>query len=364
MLYQTANPHGGDLFGHAVDLDFSVNTNPLGTPEPVMRAVVESAGRLCQYPDPRCRELTEAIAAREGVPVEAVLCGCGAAELIYAYCGVIGKGSALLAAPTFSEYEAALGAAGLEAVHFFLREEDGFAVTADFLEELRQTACHTVFLCNPNNPTGILIEPGILAEICRICRQRGIRLFLDECFLELSGGGREATLAGMLPDFPGLFILKAFTKSYGMAGLRLGYCLCGEEKLLSAMSRRAQPWNVSLPAQSAGVAALKEASFLEQARALIQRERPKMAEGLEKLGFSVYPSQGNYLLFKSSVPLFQPLLERGILIRDCGNYVGLGDGFYRVAVKRPQENQRLLEAMREVASSRESPACKNGLSSR
>lgn len=82
MLYQTANPHGGDLFGHTVNLDFSVNTNPLGTPESVMQAVVESAGRLCQYPDPGCRELTAALAAREGVPVEAILCGCGAAELI------------------------------------------------------------------------------------------------------------------------------------------------------------------------------------------------------------------------------------------------------------------------------------------
>lgn len=350
MLYQTANPHGGDLFGHTVNLDFSVNTNPLGTPESVMQAVVESAGRLCQYPDPGCRELTAALAAREGVPVEAILCGCGAAELIYAYCGVIGKGGALLAVPTFSEYEAALEAAGLKAAHFHLRKEDGFAVTAEFLEELRQTSCQTVFLCNPNNPTGMLIEPGLLAEICSICKQRGIRLFLDECFLELSDGGREASMAEMLSSFPGLFILKAFTKSYGMAGLRLGYCLCKEEKLLAAMSRRAQPWNVSLPAQFAGVAALKENSFLEKARTLIQEERSKMATNLEKIGFSVYPSQGNYLLFKSRIPLFLPLLERGILIRDCGNYVGLGEGFYRVAVKQPWENQKLLEALREVSA--------------
>ncbi len=351
MLYQTVNPHGGDLFGHAVNLDFSVNTNPLGTPESVVRAVVESAGRLCQYPDPGCRELTKALASREGVAEKAVLCGCGAAELIYAYCGVIGPGAALLTAPAFSEYEAALDAAGVGAVRFFLREEDGFAVKEDFLTALRQTDCHTVFLCNPNNPTGILIETSILAEICAVCRQRGIRLFIDECFLELSDSGHGGSLAGMLASFPGLFILKAFTKSYGMAGLRLGYCLCGEEKLLAAMSRRAQPWNVSLPAQLAGAAALKEEAFLEKAGELIRQERPKLAKGLEKLGFSAFPSQANYLLFKSRVPLFQPLLARGILIRDCGNYAGLGEGFYRVAVKQPWENQKLLESLGEIVSS-------------
>ena len=96
MLYQTSNPHGGDLYGRTVKLDFSVNTNPLGTPLSVVRAVEASARNLCQYPDPCCRELTAALAAYEGVPEDAILCGCGAAELIYAYCSAIGAVRALL----------------------------------------------------------------------------------------------------------------------------------------------------------------------------------------------------------------------------------------------------------------------------
>lgn len=350
MLYQSANPHGGDLFGYDIKLDFSVNTNPLGTPKTVMQAVVDSASQLCRYPDPQCRELVAALAKYEGVPEEFVLCGCGAAELIYAYCGVMGGGKALLTAPTFSEYAAALEAAGGKADFFSLREEDGFAVSELFLQELEETSCKVVFLCNPNNPTGRLISSPVLQEICEICKRRGIRLFVDECFLDLSDVGREASLVHLLGEFPDLFILKAFTKSYGMAGLRLGYCLCGDRALLAAMGRRAQPWNVSLPAQAAGVTALKEQAFLEEARKLIAQERRFLSMNLEKLSFKVYPSQANYLLLKSDVPIFEPLRDRGILIRDCSNYAGLDAGFYRVAVKRREENQLLVEALSDICA--------------
>lgn len=346
MLYQCANPHGGDLYGRTVELDFSVNTNPLGTPPAVVRAVERTAGELCRYPDPCCRELTAALAAREGVAAEHILCGCGAAELIYAYCGAIGVESALMTAPTFSEYAAALEAAGSRAAYVRLEEGEGFALTDRFLEALERTECGAVFLCNPNNPTGQLIEPALLEEIWSACRRRGLRLFVDECFLELSSGGR--SLSRRLEEWPGLFLLRAFTKSYGMAGLRLGYCLSADKALLTEMSRRGQPWNVSLPAQAAGVAALGEASFLEKARRLIEEERPRLAGALAELGLTVYPSQANYLLLKSGRELYGPLLERGILIRDCANYRGLGAGWYRLAVKTPEENRRLVDALAAV----------------
>ena len=348
MLYQTSNPHGGDLYGRTVKLDFSVNTNPLGTPLSVVRAVEASARNLCQYPDPCCRELTAALAAYEGVPEDAILCGCGAAELIYAYCSAIGAVRALLPSPTFLEYGTALLAAGAEPVCFPLREMDRFALTADFLENIRRTECKVIFLCNPNNPTGQMIQPELLEAVCAVCGKRGIRLFMDECFLALSDAGRGASLAKWLDRYPNLFLLKAFTKSCGMAGLRLGYCLSGDSGLLAAMSRRMQPWNVSLPAQAAGVAALGERAFLEASRQMIRRERPLLVAELEKLGLWVCPSKANYLLVRSGKPLAGPLLEQGILIRDCSNYEGLGPGWYRLAVKSREENQVLLDALHAI----------------
>ena len=348
MLYQTPNVHGGDLYGRSVKLDFSVNTNPLGTPPAVVEAVRDSARMLCQYPDPYCRELIKALAEYEDVPEECILCGCGAAELIYSYCRAVGAKTALVTAPTFSEYAAALLAEGCRVLSYPLREEDGFAVTEAFLQTLRDTSAGVVFLCNPNNPTGRLIQGELLLEICRICRERAIRLFVDECFLELSDGERASSLAKGLEAFPRLFLLKAFTKSYGMAGLRLGYCLTGDRALLARMSRMTQPWNVSLPAQMAGTAVLKEIAFLEESRALIRAERPRLSAALTGLGLAVCPSQANYLLVKSPMALYGPLLERGILIRDCSNYEGLGAGWYRAAVKRPEENGRLLAALEEI----------------
>lgn len=348
MLYQTSNPHGGEIYGRSVALDFSVNTNPLGTPPGVEAAVREAAGALCQYPDPRCRALVSALARHEGVPEEAILCGCGAAELIYGYCRAMGTGRALVTAPTFSEYAAALEAAGRAVEVFPLREAEDFAVTERLLDALAVTEAGAVFLCNPNNPTGRLIDGALLDRICTLCRERGMRLFVDECFLELSDGGREASLAGRLAEFPGLFLLRAFTKSYGMAGLRLGYCLSGDGALLSAMSRGTQPWNVSLPAQAAGAAALAEEDFLERSRTLLRRERPWLRRRLEALGLRVCPSQANYLLLYSGRELAAPLLRRGILVRDCANYRGLGPGWYRVAVKTRPENRRLTDALTEI----------------
>ncbi len=346
MLYQTKNPHGGDLYAQPVKLDFSANTNPLGTPESVRRAVMESAEMLNQYPDPSCRDLVAALSEFEQAPPEYLLCGCGAAELIFSFCTAVKPRKALELAPTFSEYSAALEAIGCRVERYPLEKENDFVLTEKFLEVLRSNDCEVLFLCNPNNPTGQTIDPQLLQEIVRLCRERGVRLFLDECFLDLSDQGRQLSMKQHLGAQPGLFILKAFTKSYGMAGLRLGYCLSGDRELLTAMGRCVQPWNVSLPAQKAGVAALGETSFLEQTRAVIRAQRGWLKTQLESLGSYVCPAQANYLLLYHTKPLYKLLLRQGILVRDCSNYHGLCQGWIRVAVRRAEENQVLVEAIR------------------
>ena len=200
-----------------------------------------------------------------------------------------------------------------------------------------------MFLCNPNNPTGMLIHPAVLKDILDVCRENRIRLFVDECFLDLSDDGQ--SMKGYLAEYPNLFILKAFTKSYGMAGIRLGYCLCSDRELLKAMSRTVQPWNVSGLAQAAGIAALDEGDFLAKTKALIQTERPWLKEKLEAFGFRVFPSQVNYLLFQGPQTLHRDLKARGIAIRNCDNYPGLTAGWYRIAVRRHEENEALIAAI-------------------
>ena len=348
MLYQTINPHGGDLYSNPIRLDFSANTNPFGTPESVCRAVAESTALLNQYPDPYCRELVAALADFEQVPQEHILCGCGAAELIFSFCAAVKPGKALELAPTFSEYSTALEAVGCQVKRYSLTKENGFLLTDEFFDALQSSDCEVVFLCNPNNPTGQIVEPDLLERIADYCHDKGIRLFLDECFLDLSDQGRELSLKHRLQTQPGLFILKAFTKSYGMAGLRLGYCLSADRKLLTAMGSSVQPWNVSLPAQKAGVAALGEKVFLEQTGNRIRTLRPWLKERLEQMGFYVCPAQANYLLLYHELPMHDLLLERGILVRDCSNYHGLDAGWFRIAVRREEENRILIETIRSI----------------
>lgn len=339
--------HGGDVAGFLLQyghrpLDFSANVSPLGLPDGVRQAVVESLGRADEYPDPLCRELRRAIAEAEGCRMEEILCGAGAAELIFRLCLALRPKRALVTAPTFAEYEQALALTGCAVERHLLRPEDGFRVTEAFLDALRSEP-DVVFLCQPNNPTGWPVDRALAEAVLDDCARRGALLVLDECFVDLLDDGAGYTLKGRL-DCPNLLILKAFTKTYAMAGLRLGYCLSSNEGLLGAMAACGQPWNVSSVAQAAGIAALQEEDYRAQLRQLITAERPRLVEGLRALGCTVLGSRANFVFFASRPGLDSALREKGILIRSCANYPGLDERYYRIAVRTAPDNDALLAA--------------------
>ena len=346
MLYQTENPHGGDIYGDPVFLDFSANTNPLGTPEGIQAAIADALSRIDRYPDPYCRELTAAIAEHEQLPQEHILCGNGAAELIYSYCEALRPRRALELAPTFLEYSLGLERVGCETRRFLLTREEGFLPGEALLACLKEWKPDAVFLCNPNNPTGRTLPAALLHEILCWCRDNKSSLFVDECFMDLCD--RNKSLKGLLAQNPQLFLLKAFTKSYGMAGVRLGYGLTSDHRLLSLMSRTVQPWNVSGLAQAAGVAALTEHAFLDRTRAVIQTERAWLTRELKGLGFWVCPSEANYLLFHAPDTLGAALQSHRIAIRSCHNYHGLEPGWYRIAVRLHEENEILIGTIKQI----------------
>lgn len=348
MLYATKNPHGGDIYGGDVILDFSANTNPFGAPQGVRDAIGATLGALDRYPDPYCRALVGAISEFEGVPREYILCGNGAAELIYAYCDALKPKRALVLAPTFAEYALSVRRVGGEVVSYPLKQENAFLLDADLLTALEDNAPDVLFLCSPNNPTGQSIPMSLLREILRVCARLGTRIFLDECFLDLADVGESAV--AFLRDAPALLILKAFTKSYGMAGVRLGYCMSADASVLSRMARATQPWNVSTLAQVAGIAALGEREFLRKTRGLIVRERAWLRGELEACGFWVCPSHANFLLFRANATLGERLRERQIAIRSCANYDALDARWYRIAVRQHEENEALMRAIREVCA--------------
>lgn len=344
--------HGGDWAGYRAEfgcdaLDFSANVSPLGLPAGVAAAIINALPTADRYPDPLCRELRAALAGAEGVPADWILCGNGAADLIFRLALAVRPRCALLPAPTFAEYEAALQTVGCAVQRVFLREENEFAVTEEFIDAVTPET-DIVFLCQPNNPTGQVTPHALVERLVRRCAECGAVLVVDECFLDFLPDRDAWTAKQLLRDAPQLIILKAFTKLYAMAGVRLGYALCGDAALLEKMRGAGQPWAVSSLAQAAGLAALQETAYAGAVRALIAEQRPRMAAGLRALGLRVMDGQANYLLFRATPDFGEKLRRRGAVVRSCANYPGLDAAWYRTAVRTAQENTRLLQIMGEI----------------
>lgn len=345
--------HGGDWAGFAQEygtmpLDFSANISPLGVPEGVRRAVEKALDTADRYPDPLCRELRAKLGQALNVPPEHIFCGNGAADVIFRLVRAKRPRTAMVTAPTFAEYEQALRESDCKVESVQLDARQDFAVTETLLESIRP-GLDLLFLCEPNNPTGRTTPRPLLQRILEKCAACGTLLVVDECFNDFLDDPQAHTLQGELETHPNLLILRAFTKWYAMAGVRLGYALCADEALLERMRQCGQPWAVSTLAQAAGVAALEETQYSTRLAALIRAQRPRMQEGLTALGCRVVPGEANYLLFfHPCTELVPRLRKKGVLLRSCDNYTGLGPGWYRAAVRTQEENDAFLNALKEV----------------
>ena len=483
--------HGGDVYRRAVDLDYSVNINPLGMPPRACAAAKHGVDQSTAYPDWKVEKLRDAVvsflnrkfavvvssaganadigvpsagmragdratgaSAGAAVPVPApeeietqearavapewISFGNGAADLIYRLMQVLRPQQVVVAAPAFAEYSVAAERVGAQVVPIYLSEADDFsftpAVEADFIQAIEAAPSGSaVFLCNPNNPDGNVIRAEVLQRIAAVCEAHHSWLLVDECFLPFlrsddsthSSGAQEAGERGaqmpksisfddsshaaathfsnvehalrpseracsMVPSlraFEHLVILRAFTKIYGMPGLRLGYMLTAAQALTDAVRATMTPWEINLPAQLAGVAALEETEFVEKTRALIRAERAFLVQTLPTLPYveKVYVpvSDANFILFRTaltqpdcpdgrvrnselksesdpcvsgnrtvfashSVDLKSLLLDRGVLIRACGNYEGLDARYYRICVRTHEENLELIRRWRAL----------------
>lgn len=336
--------HGGQIYDKKVQFDFSANVNPLGLPEKVTKSLAKTLEFSCFYPDDTCATLREAIEKKEKVTKDWIICGNGASDLIFRVVHATKPKKAMVLAPTFSEYEKALESVDCEIQYHLLFEEDKFMLTERILDELHGDL-DIIFLCNPNNPVGNLISNDLLEQIIVKCSQENILLILDECFLDFVDDGEKFSGKKYICERKNLFVLKAFTKIYGMAGLRLGYGLCSDEKLLESMALCGPSWNVSTPAQIAGIEALKQQEYIENTKELIKKERAYLYGQLCKLGFHVYQPKANFIFFEAEEELYEKMLAQEILIRPCDNYLGLSKCYYRIAVRSHEENVEFVKAL-------------------
>lgn len=346
--------HGGDIYTDRklppdVKLvDFSANLNPLGMPQAVKDALCRDVDSYQNYPDPQCRQLRRAIGSYYGVPDDWIVCGNGAADVIWRLVLARKPRRALLPAPTFSEYAEALESVGCEICYYDLPQKAGFVPDEGFLDAVCP-GVEICFFCNPNNPTGIAAKAEWVRRLMERCQKNGTLLVLDECFADFLEEEQRYTALPFLSAFPGTVILKAFTKMYAMAGIRLGYALCADRQLILQISQTGQAWSVSSPASSCGIAALTQRDFVQKTKRFIAEERNFLQKELENLGLQVYAGKANYLLFQAPTDDLPQRLERfGILIRSCGNYRGLDNRYCRVAVKSREDNTRLINGIRQV----------------
>lgn len=336
--------HGGNIDRDEIALDYSVNMNPLGVPEAVKTALHRAVDGCMQYPDFEQEDLKKAIAEYEQRDSLEILCGNGSSELFVAIAHAVRPGKTVIPVPSFYGYEYAANTVETEILYYQMKAEDNFALDQGILSVLTQEV-DLLYLANPNNPTGQVLPCAFLKRILQHCKRNNICVVLDECFLPFCRQEEEFQRFFACNSFSNLIRVRAFTKTFSIPGVRLGYLICGNRRLRQEIAGQLPEWNLSVFAQKAGVAAVAEKEHIKKGRRIVEQERVWMEEKLCEMGFQVYKSESVFILFFTKEELAEKMRRQGILIRDCSNFRGLSEGYYRIAVKTRKENQRLLEAL-------------------
>lgn len=337
-------------------LDFSANINPKGLSKAVRQAIENNIDNVIHYPDVEMLELKSKISSIYNIAAEDIIVGNGAVELIYILCHVLQPQKVLLTAPAFSEYERAAQSVNAQITYCNLLEKNNFELSlASLIVALKEQ--DILFLCNPNNPTGTLLETQDLTMIVEHAEANGCFVVIDESFMDFIANSEEFSAKPLLKNNHNLFVLHSLTKFFALPGLRLGFGACHDQEVIKRMQLNKDPWNVNVLAQKAGLAALDDLNYQRRSRNYTRSEINYLYEELLELKkIKVYKPSVNYILINiegsgmTAAEFKDKMLDKGIIIRDCSNYPGLSEFFIRVAVRTRDENDALLEAMEEILS--------------
>ncbi len=330
-------------------LDFSANINPLGLSEKVKKAIEKNILKIEKYPDITYYDLKKAIESFENVPYENILLGNGAADVIFNVVRGIKPKKALLMAPTFSEYEEACLSIDCDIEHFYLKEEDNFSITDDILNKIDKDL-DIIFICNPNNPTGVLTTSKDIEKILIKAKETNTTVVVDESFLDFREDKALYECRELLDIFKNLVIVKSATKFFAIPGIRIGYGFTSNNDLKEKIDRVSISWSINTLAKEALIEGFLDKEYIKNSLEFIKNEKDYLYENLKCIkGLKVFRPSVNFIMVKiQDKALYEKLLEYKIIIRRCNNYYGLSDEFYRVAVRSREENERLIEALKLV----------------
>lgn len=351
--------HGGNIQQYSKDskiklTDFSANINPLGLPFKAKETILKNISNILHYPDPASQILKKELSKLHNIKPNNILAGNGSIELIHLIPRALNIKSALIATPTFSEYEFALKANKARILFANALEKNDFKLDISEIEKLIPKV-NLFFLCNPNNPTGTIMPKDEIISILELCKKHKTFLVIDEVFMDFVDKKEELTLINEAIKNNQLLVLMSLTKFFSLAGLRLGY-LIGQEQLIRKISHFQYPWNVNSLAQAVASEIIKDKTYINKSKNFISSEKKYLFENLKKIkGLKIYPPSSNFIFCKlessiiqSSRALNKKLIRQGIIIRCCDNFRGLTEKFFRVAVRTRSENNRLIASLKEI----------------
>lgn len=360
VLHSKKAVHGGNVWefveggflGKSADvIDFSSNINPLGPSKEALEAMRNSLWKLSHYPEAQAEPLKKELSKYLEVKKENLTCGNGSAELIRNFCDAfLGRSDrALVCGPTFSEYEVYTKLYGAE-VKYLLAEPPKFSLSVEDIVERIDGKIKAMFICNPNNPTGTAMDKKELRVVIEHALDRDCLVLLDEAYIEFSN---DEGFTKKVEEFENLLVVRSLTKFFALAGARAGYGV-GSEEMVSSLDKLSPPWSVNSIAQVAAVHSLRDEEYIRRTKEFVEREKKFLFKALKRVeGLNVFKSDANFFMMEierrmTAAEMQETLLRQGLLIRDCSSFHGLDERFFRVCVRKREENVALIDAIREV----------------
>ena len=358
----THGSHGGEIFklnsrnNPNSLIDFSTNINPLATPNIFAQIYMNSINQVSKYPDSNSTLLKEELVRyfNNKINKENLVIGAGSMELISIFCDMfIDPGDEIIIVqPTFSEYAWAVQKNSGTIVNVYRKPENHFRV--EYKPIINQITPNTkiIFLCNPNNPNGLLDNPKDIEKIIHIASKKDVLVFLDEAFIEFTGEFN--SFIYKISSHDNLFISRTFTKFFGLTGLRVGFGVSTPE-IIDYLIRGQNLWSVNCFGQIIAQKMLNSEKFIEDSLSFFSKEREFMENELKKIpGLKIFPTDTNFFLINierteiKSTKMKELLLKENILTRDCSNYEGLNDYYLRISIKNRDLNIKLINSLKKI----------------
>jgi threonine-phosphate decarboxylase len=339
-------------------IDFSVPINPLGIPKKALKSIRQHISLIKNYPDPDHEWLIETLSNYVGVESNNIIVGNGSTELIYLFTEVFVESGydAVIPIPTFGEYKIATMRVSGKPLLLRCDPAKNFRLNFKKLEKAISKKTRMIFFCNPNSPTGILYERDDVLRIVKLAAEKNVLVFLDEDYIDFVDDDKRYSMADYVTRYDNLFVLRSLTKFFALAGLRIGFGIASPD-VVRTLKRAKMPWSVNSLAMFAAAEAVKDDDFVKRSRLLISRSKRHMQKMLQEIPWlRVYPSDTNFFLVEitkgplTSTQLKNRLDTKGLLIRDCSDFDGLNNRFFRVSVKKPEENKKLIEHLKSFVN--------------